>query len=297
MVNTSLSDLLTEQLRDLYDAEKQLTKALPRLAKAAADKELAQSFLDHAQQTQEQVRRIEKAFEELGTKAKSKPCAAMKGLIEEGREAMTGDLDDSVRDLALIAAARRVEHYEMAAYDALATAAKAAKQQALAELLVETLREETETDRLLAGAAKRLLKEAARSGADGGGERSKAGGGRSNAGNGGARKRQESGHLSATSTDHEEIRQWAEERGAKPACVQGTGKKGDTGLLRLEFPGKPKAKDDRLSEISWEDFFEKFDERGLALVFQDRTADGRKSNFNKLISREVTDRPKSRAAG
>jgi len=92
-------------------------------------------------------------------------------------------------------------------------------------------------------------------------------------------------HLSKTTTNHEEIQRWAEARGGKPACVQGTGGKGDVGLLRIEFPGKPNAKDDKLQEIDWDEFFEKFDERGLALVYQDHTADGQKSNFNKLVSR------------
>ena len=77
----------------------------------------------------------------------------------------------------------------------------------------------------------------------------------------------------------------------------GTGGKGDIGMLRLEFPGRPNAKDDKLTEISWEEFFDKFDERGLALVYQEQTARGQKSNFNKLISREPEAKPKTRAAG
>lgn len=92
-------------------------------------------------------------------------------------------------------------------------------------------------------------------------------------------------NLSNTTTNHDEIRRWAEARGGKPACVQGTGGKGDVGMLRIEFPGKPNAKDDKLQEITWDQFFEKFEERGLALVYQDHTADGQKSNFNKLLSR------------
>src|SRR5512142_2991401 len=88
-------------------------------------------------------------------------------------------------------------------------------------------------------------------------------------------------------TDHDEIRQWAEERGARPACVRNTGDEGDIGILRLDFPGYSGA--DSLEEISWEDFFEKFDERGLALLHQDTTAGGEKSNFNKLVSRETAE--------
>jgi hypothetical protein len=91
-------------------------------------------------------------------------------------------------------------------------------------------------------------------------------------------------HTSETTTDHEEIRKWAEDRGAKPACVRGTGAKNDVGMLRLDFPGY--TGEDKLQPISWDDWFEKFDERKLALVYQEETADGEKSNFNKLISRD-----------
>ena len=86
-------------------------------------------------------------------------------------------------------------------------------------------------------------------------------------------------------SDHEEIRQWAEDRKAHPACVRGTGKKGDVGILRLDFPGYTGA--EKLQEIGWDEFFEKFDERGLALLVQDKTARGQKSNFNKLVSQET----------
>ncbi len=91
-------------------------------------------------------------------------------------------------------------------------------------------------------------------------------------------------HSSKTTTDHEVIRKWAEERGAKPACVRGTGGKGDIGMLRIDFPGW--SGEESLQPISWEDWFEKFDERELALVYQEETASGEKSNFNKIISRE-----------
>jgi hypothetical protein len=96
----------------------------------------------------------------------------------------------------------------------------------------------------------------------------------------------ESRHLSKTTTDHKEIRRWAEERGGKPACVKGTGGKDDTGMIRLEFPGYSQSRDESLQEISWDEFFEKFDERELALVYQENTAEGEKSNFNKLVSRQ-----------
>lgn len=89
--------------------------------------------------------------------------------------------------------------------------------------------------------------------------------------------------------DHDEIRRWAEERGAKPAHVVGTGDKDDIGILRLEFPGAPGAKDESLEPISWDDWFHKFDERRLALLVQDETARGQKSNFNKIISRDTAE--------
>jgi hypothetical protein len=96
---------------------------------------------------------------------------------------------------------------------------------------------------------------------------------------------QEPGHLSQTTTDHGTIRRWAEERGGKPACVKGTGGKEDTGMIRLEFPAFSGSKDESLQEITWDEFFEKFDESNLALVYQEKTAGGEKSNFNKLVSR------------
>ncbi len=92
-------------------------------------------------------------------------------------------------------------------------------------------------------------------------------------------------YTSQTTTDHEKIRQWAEERNAKPACVRGTGGKGDVGMLRLDFPGY--TGEDKLEHISWEEWFQKFDERQLALLYQEETSSGEKSNFNKLISRET----------
>lgn len=95
-----------------------------------------------------------------------------------------------------------------------------------------------------------------------------------------------SGHLSKTTSDHGTIRRWAEERGAKPACVKDTDGQGDTGRVRLEFLGYSSSNDESLQQISWEEFFQKFDERRLALVYQDKTAGGERSNFNKLVSRE-----------
>ena len=90
-------------------------------------------------------------------------------------------------------------------------------------------------------------------------------------------------------TDHDEIRNWAEERGGRPATVRSTHGKGGTGIIRIEFPGAPNSKHDALEEISWEEFFEKFDESDLALLYQEETAKGEKSNFNKLIGRETAE--------
>ena len=102
-------------------------------------------------------------------------------------------------------------------------------------------------------------------------------------------------HLSKTTTDHDEIRKWAESRGAKPACVKNTGGKGDVGMIRLDFPGYSGA--DSLEHISWDEFFQKFDENGLALVYQEKTAEGQKSNFNKIISRSGSHEKTSGARG
>lgn len=98
---------------------------------------------------------------------------------------------------------------------------------------------------------------------------------------------------SHTTIDHDEIQKWAEQRGAHPACVKGTGDKNDVGMLRLDFPGYS---EDNLQEITWDEFFEKFDERGLALLYQETTAGGKASNFNKLVSRTDEEKPKTRTA-
>ncbi len=92
-----------------------------------------------------------------------------------------------------------------------------------------------------------------------------------------------------TTTDHDTIREWAEAREGRPAAVRTTHRKGDAGIIRIEFPDAPNANDDALEEISWDEFFEKFDEAGLALLFQEKTAKGDKSNFNKLVSRETAE--------
>lgn len=131
------------------------------------------------------------------------------------------------------------------------------------------------------GGARSASKRASESSAGGRASAAKNGGGK----NGGGENGKSSGAGSRILTDREEIRQWAEERGANPACVRGTGNKGDIGLLRLDFPGF--SGEGKLEEISWDDFFEKFEERELALLVQDKTARGQTSNFNKLVSKET----------
>jgi ferritin-like metal-binding protein YciE len=145
----SLRDLLVEQLQDLYDAEHRITKALPKMAKAATSPELKAAFQKHLTETEGQVRRLEQVFEALGEKAKKKACKAMQGLIEEGEETIKEDAETEVRDAALIAAAQRVEHYEMAGYGTVSAYAKLLKESAVLKLLQATFAEEKATDKAL----------------------------------------------------------------------------------------------------------------------------------------------------
>jgi ferritin-like metal-binding protein YciE len=159
----NLQDLLIEQLQDLYNAEGQLVKALPKMAKAATNPDLKQAFQKHLAQTEEHVSRLERVFEALGEKAKGKTCHGMKGLIEEGNEAIKEEAEDAVRDAALIAAAQRVEHYEIAGYGCVRTYAESLGQTEAAQLLQQTLEEEGETDKLLTQIAECCVNEAAES--------------------------------------------------------------------------------------------------------------------------------------
>jgi ferritin-like metal-binding protein YciE len=146
---TSLQDLLVESLKDLYSAENQLIKALPKMAKAASSPGLKAGFEEHLGQTREQAQRLERICEQLGVSPKGKKCVAMEGLVEEGKELLQEDLEPAVLDAALIAAAQKVEHYEIASYG---TAREWAQQLGLdeaAELLQETLDEEKATDEKL----------------------------------------------------------------------------------------------------------------------------------------------------
>ncbi len=156
MIET-LEQLLLEEIRDIYDAEKQLVKAIPKMAKAASSTELSDALKEHLEQTQGQVQRLEQVFEALGTKAKGKTCAAMKGLIEEGQEAIGSEASDEMKDLAIIGAAQRVEHYEIAAYGTVRTFAERLGNQDIVDLLQETLDEEKEADDKLSDISQTLL--------------------------------------------------------------------------------------------------------------------------------------------
>jgi ferritin-like metal-binding protein YciE len=146
---TTLQELYIDQLRDLYSAEKQLTKALPKMAKAAGSDELRKAFEDHLEVTREQLDRLDRIFDELGAKPGRKVCEAMKGLLEEGDHIIKADGADEVRDAGLIAAAQRVEHYEIAGYGTVRSYAEALGYDKAARLLQKTLDEEGETDHLL----------------------------------------------------------------------------------------------------------------------------------------------------
>jgi len=149
----SLRDLLVEQLQDLYDAENRITKALPRMSKAATSPALRAAFEKHLAETEGQVTRLEQVFEALGETAKTKTCKAMQGLIAEGEETMSENAEPEVLDAALIAAAQRVEHYEMAGYGTVRSYAKLLKEDAIVRLLEQTLEEEKATDEALTALA------------------------------------------------------------------------------------------------------------------------------------------------
>ena len=148
-----LNDLYLDQLKDLYSAEKQLVQALPKMAKAATSEELKMGFEQHLEQTKTHVSRLEQIFSALGSSPGRKKCAAMEGLIEEGQEAITLEGSAIVRDAALIAAAQRVEHYEIAAYGTVRTFANHLGYSDQASLLQMTLDEEGATDKKLTALA------------------------------------------------------------------------------------------------------------------------------------------------
>ncbi len=160
MPNQGLKDLYIDELKDLYNAENQLVKALPKLARAAASDELRQGFEEHLEQTKGHVERLEKIFQMLDESPKGKKCKGMEGLIVEGSEVMEEDYEGSLLDAALIGAAQRVEHYEIAGYGTARSFAESLGQTDHVSLLNETLEEEKETDQKLTELAKQVNTEA-----------------------------------------------------------------------------------------------------------------------------------------
>ena len=163
----SLRDLYIDELKDLWSAEKQLVKALPKMAKAANDPELSKAFLTHLRQTEQQVKRLEQIFEELGESPRGKKCVGMEGLIEEGQELIKEKPEPEVLDAGLISKAQHVEHYEMAGYGTVRTYAQLLGADRQAQLLQQTLDEEGEADKLLTQLAENSINlEAATADAD-----------------------------------------------------------------------------------------------------------------------------------
>jgi ferritin-like metal-binding protein YciE len=160
----TLDDLLLHELKDLHNAEKQLTKALPKMAKAADNEDLRQAFEDHLAETEEQIKRLEQILEQLEASGRGQRCKAMEGLIEEGKSALEDPMDEDVRDAALIAAAQRVEHYEIAGYGCARTFAQMLGLDDVAELLQQSLDEEKAADVKLTQIAMDRVNEEAASG-------------------------------------------------------------------------------------------------------------------------------------
>jgi ferritin-like metal-binding protein YciE len=153
---TSLQELYVDELRDLYDAENQLTKALPKMAEAATSDELREGFEEHLEQTRGHVQRLEEIFERLGEKPKGKKCKGMEGVIKEGSEILEEDMEENTHDAAIIGAAQRVEHYEIAGYGTARTHAELLGRDEDVELLEQTLEEEKETDEKLTSLAENI---------------------------------------------------------------------------------------------------------------------------------------------
>jgi ferritin-like metal-binding protein YciE len=149
----TLHDAFIDELRVTYDAERQLTKALPKLAKAAANAKLRTAFETHLEETHGQIARLEQVFESLDEKVRGKHCDGIAGIIEEGKSIMEEDFDDTTMDACLIAAGQRAEHYEMAAYGTLVAWAQAMGHAEAAKLLQQTLDEEKAADKKLSGLA------------------------------------------------------------------------------------------------------------------------------------------------
>lgn len=149
MQKDSMRKLYIDELKDLYNAETQLVKALPKMAKASSNDELREAFEEHLRQTSEQVSRLEQIFEMLDEKPTGKKCLGMEGLVKEAAETMKEDYEDSVMDAALIGAAQRVEHYEIAGYGTVREFAQLLGEEDHVSLLEQTLEEEKQTDEKL----------------------------------------------------------------------------------------------------------------------------------------------------
>lgn len=145
----SLQELYVDELKDLYDAENQIIKALPKMIDAASSEELQNALNEHLEVTREQAKRIEQIFQNMGEKLKAEKCKGMEGVIKEGAEILSEDMDENVKDAAIISAAQRVEHYEMAGYGTVRTWANLLGESEAEELLQETLDEEKEADEKL----------------------------------------------------------------------------------------------------------------------------------------------------
>jgi ferritin-like metal-binding protein YciE len=154
---SSLDDLLVHELQDIYNAESQILKALPKMVKAANDPELKSAFEEHRRQTEGQVTRLDQVFRLLGVPAKGRKCEGMAGLLEEGKKTMEQDAEPSVLDAALIAAAQKVEHYEIAAYGCVCTYAEMLGYDQVHELLGQNLDEEETTDQRLTALAESVI--------------------------------------------------------------------------------------------------------------------------------------------
>lgn len=160
-MNESVRQLYIDELRDLYNAETQLVKALPKMAKASSNSELRQGFEEHLRQTSEHVSRLEQIFEMLDEKPTGKKCLGMDGLVKEGAETMKEDYEDAVMDAAIIGAAQRVEHYEIAGYGTVRTLAELLGEDEHVSLLEQTLEEEKQTDEKLTRLAEGINRQAA----------------------------------------------------------------------------------------------------------------------------------------
>jgi ferritin-like metal-binding protein YciE len=170
MEHNALMELYVDELKDIYNAENQLIKALPKMAKAATSDELRTGFEEHLEQTRGHVQRLEQIFKALEEKPTGKKCKGMEGLIAEGQEMMEEDFEDDAMDAALISAAQRVEHYEIAAYGTVRTYAELLGEDEAAQLLEQTLEEEKETDQKLTDLAGDINVQAMEEGSEKGSE-------------------------------------------------------------------------------------------------------------------------------